>query len=185
MYCVQCALYKDAVWKSISTKFQSSLSPSVFRVIQYTSALTYDAVQVMTEAFRYLHKQRIDFTRRANNGDCLANPAVPWAQGVEIERALKQVKRRIRHEKKNPGTDTCCCGNSRSPWQHTQTPTNAQSTSQRMIKNTFFQTVVYFVLFFRYNTQSSELWCKARFASVLWRNLDFIFFFWCNIFWSL
>ena len=45
----------------------------------------------MTEAFRYLHKQRIDFTRRANNGDCLANPAVPWAQGVEIERALKQV----------------------------------------------------------------------------------------------
>lgn len=55
--------------------------------------MTYDAVQVMTEAFRYLHKQRIDFTRRANNGDCLANPAVPWAQGVEIERALKQVTR--------------------------------------------------------------------------------------------
>lgn len=60
---------------------------------QYTSALTYDAVQVMTEAFRYLHKQRIDFSRRANTGDCLANPAVPWAQGVEIERALKQVTR--------------------------------------------------------------------------------------------
>lgn len=59
--------------------------------VQYTSALTYDAVQVMTEAFRYLHKQRIDISRRANNGDCLANPAVPWAQGVEIERALKQV----------------------------------------------------------------------------------------------
>lgn len=58
---------------------------------QYTSALTYDAVQVMTEAFRYLHKQRIDITRRGNNGDCLANPAVPWAQGLEIERALKQV----------------------------------------------------------------------------------------------
>lgn len=49
----------------------------------------------MTEAFRYLHKQRIDFTRRANNGDCLANPAVPWAQGVEIERALKQVTTEI------------------------------------------------------------------------------------------
>uniref|UniRef100_A0A8C9Y8G1 Glutamate receptor n=1 Tax=Sander lucioperca TaxID=283035 RepID=A0A8C9Y8G1_SANLU len=47
---------------------------------------------VMTEAFRYLHKQQIEFTRRANNGDCLANPAVPWAQGVEIERALKQVR---------------------------------------------------------------------------------------------
>uniref|UniRef100_A0A8C2PQR4 Glutamate receptor n=1 Tax=Cyprinus carpio TaxID=7962 RepID=A0A8C2PQR4_CYPCA len=55
-------------------------------------SLTYDAVQVMTEAFRYLHKQRIDISRRANNGDCLANPAVPWAQGVEIERALKQVR---------------------------------------------------------------------------------------------
>uniref|UniRef100_A0A6Q2Z0D9 Glutamate receptor n=1 Tax=Esox lucius TaxID=8010 RepID=A0A6Q2Z0D9_ESOLU len=58
----------------------------------YTSALTYDAVQVMTEAFRYLHKQRIDIARKGNNGDCLANPAVPWAQGVEIERALKQVR---------------------------------------------------------------------------------------------
>lgn len=60
-------------------------------VSQYTSALTYDAVHVMTEAFRFLHKQRIDMSRRGNNGDCLANPAVPWAQGVEIERALKQV----------------------------------------------------------------------------------------------
>lgn len=68
---------------------------SLFVLVQYTSALTYDAVQVMTEAFRYLHKQRIDFTRRANNGDCLANPAVPWAQGVEIERALKQVTTEI------------------------------------------------------------------------------------------
>uniref|UniRef100_A0AAX7V1G0 Glutamate receptor n=1 Tax=Astatotilapia calliptera TaxID=8154 RepID=A0AAX7V1G0_ASTCA len=57
----------------------------------YTSALTYDAVHVMTEAFRFLHKQRIDISRRGNSGDCLANPAVPWAQGVEIERALKQV----------------------------------------------------------------------------------------------
>ncbi|XP_039606234.1 glutamate receptor 2b isoform X3 [Polypterus senegalus] len=59
--------------------------------IRYTSALTYDAVQVMTEAFRYLRKQRIDISRRGNAGDCLANPAVPWSQGVEIERALKQV----------------------------------------------------------------------------------------------
>ncbi|XP_008419289.1 glutamate receptor 2b isoform X2 [Poecilia reticulata] len=65
--------------------------PGADSKIRYTSALTYDAVQVMTEAFRYLHKQRVDFTRRANTGDCLANPAVPWAQGVEIERALKQV----------------------------------------------------------------------------------------------
>ncbi len=75
---------------SFPTLLTNSL-PSLSLCIQYTSALTYDAVQVMTEAFRYLHKQRIDISRRANNGDCLANPAVPWAQGVEIERALKQV----------------------------------------------------------------------------------------------
>lgn len=66
---------------------------AIIFVLQYTSALTYDAVHVMTEAFRFLHKQRIDISRRGNSGDCLANPAVPWAQGVEIERALKQVKR--------------------------------------------------------------------------------------------
>ena len=63
----------------------------VICLFQYTSALTYDAVHVMTEAFRFLYKQRIDMNRRGNTGDCLANPAVPWAQGVEIERALKQV----------------------------------------------------------------------------------------------
>ncbi|XP_055501772.1 glutamate receptor 2b isoform X5 [Leucoraja erinacea] len=60
--------------------------------IKYTSALTYDAVQVMTEAFRYLRKQRIDISRRGSTGDCLANPAVPWGQGIEIERALKLVR---------------------------------------------------------------------------------------------
>uniref|UniRef100_A0A2K6FAB8 Glutamate receptor n=1 Tax=Propithecus coquereli TaxID=379532 RepID=A0A2K6FAB8_PROCO len=60
--------------------------------LSYTSALTYDAVQVMTEAFRNLRKQRIEISRRGNAGDCLANPAVPWGQGVEIERALKQVQ---------------------------------------------------------------------------------------------
>ena len=63
---------------------------------QYTSALTYDAVQVMTEAFRNLRKQRIEISRRGNAGDCLANPAVPWGQGVEIERALKQVSHSTR-----------------------------------------------------------------------------------------
>ncbi|CAH2300629.1 glutamate receptor 2 isoform X3 [Pelobates cultripes] len=60
--------------------------------IKYTSALTFDAVQVMTEAFRSLRKQRIEISRRGNAGDCLANPAVPWGHGVEIERALKQVQ---------------------------------------------------------------------------------------------
>ncbi|XP_028998868.1 glutamate receptor 2-like isoform X1 [Betta splendens] len=66
--------------------------PGADTQIRYTSALTFDAVHVMTEAFRFLHKQRIDMSRRGNSGDCLANPAVPWAQGVEIERALKQVR---------------------------------------------------------------------------------------------
>uniref|UniRef100_A0A3Q3MGC6 Glutamate receptor n=1 Tax=Labrus bergylta TaxID=56723 RepID=A0A3Q3MGC6_9LABR len=78
----------DQRWEALEEKEY----PGADNKIRYTSALTYDAVQVMTEAFRYLHKQRIDFTRRANTGDCLANPAVPWAQGVEIERALKQVR---------------------------------------------------------------------------------------------
>uniref|UniRef100_A0A8C7Y4C5 Glutamate receptor, ionotropic, AMPA 2b n=1 Tax=Oryzias sinensis TaxID=183150 RepID=A0A8C7Y4C5_9TELE len=78
----------DQRWEALEEKEY----PGADSKIRYTSALTYDAVQVMTEAFRYLHKQRIDFTRRANTGDCLANPAVPWAQGVEIERALKQVR---------------------------------------------------------------------------------------------
>uniref|UniRef100_A0A3B1JWF0 Glutamate receptor, ionotropic, AMPA 2b n=1 Tax=Astyanax mexicanus TaxID=7994 RepID=A0A3B1JWF0_ASTMX len=78
----------DQRWEALEEKEY----PGADSKIRYTSALTYDAVQVMTEAFRYLNKQHIDISRRANNGDCLANPAVPWAQGVEIERALKQVR---------------------------------------------------------------------------------------------
>ncbi|KAK6493319.1 glutamate receptor 2 isoform X7 [Huso huso] len=77
----------DQRWEALEEKEY----PGADNRIRYTSALTYDAVQVMTEAFRYLRKQRIDISRRGNAGDCLANPAVPWAQGVEIERALKQV----------------------------------------------------------------------------------------------
>ncbi|KAL8207208.1 UNVERIFIED_CONTAM: Glutamate receptor 2 [Gekko kuhli] len=64
----------------------------ILKKIEYTSALTYDAVKVMTEAFRNLREQRIEISRRGNAGDCLANPAVPWSHGVEIERALKQVQ---------------------------------------------------------------------------------------------
>lgn len=58
---------------------------------QYTSALTHDAVFVIVEAFRYLRRQRVDVSRRGSAGDCLANPAVPWSQGIDIERALKMV----------------------------------------------------------------------------------------------
>uniref|UniRef100_A0A8C5CNT9 Glutamate receptor n=1 Tax=Gadus morhua TaxID=8049 RepID=A0A8C5CNT9_GADMO len=58
----------------------------------YTSALTHDAVLVLSEAFRYLRRQRVDVSRRGSAGDCLANPAVPWSQGIDIERALKMVQ---------------------------------------------------------------------------------------------
>uniref|UniRef100_A0A3B3ZQA7 Glutamate receptor n=1 Tax=Periophthalmus magnuspinnatus TaxID=409849 RepID=A0A3B3ZQA7_9GOBI len=78
----------DQRWEALEEKEY----PGADARIRYTSALTYDAVHVMTEAFRFLYKQRIDMNRRGNTGDCLANPAVPWAQGVEIERALKRVR---------------------------------------------------------------------------------------------
>ncbi|XP_008401897.1 glutamate receptor 4-like, partial [Poecilia reticulata] len=58
----------------------------------YTSALTYDGVMVMAEAFRTLRSRKVDLSRRGNAGDCLANPAAPWNQGKEMERTLKQVQ---------------------------------------------------------------------------------------------
>ncbi|KAK1786089.1 hypothetical protein P4O66_017823 [Electrophorus voltai] len=59
---------------------------------KYTSSLTYDSVLVMAEAFRNLRRQKIDISRRGNAGDCLANPAAPWNQGIDMERTLKQVR---------------------------------------------------------------------------------------------
>ena len=64
-------------------------------LFQYTSALTHDAILVIAEAFRYLRRQRVDVSRRGSAGDCLANPAVPWSQGIDIERALKMVWLRV------------------------------------------------------------------------------------------
>lgn len=61
-------------------------------VSQYTSALTYDGVMVMAEAFRNLRRQKVDLSRRGNAGDCLANPAAPWNQGIDMERTLKQAR---------------------------------------------------------------------------------------------
>ncbi|RXM97334.1 Glutamate receptor 1, partial [Acipenser ruthenus] len=58
----------------------------------YTGALTFDGVRVMSEAFQNLRKQRIDISRRGNAGDCLANPPAPWGQGIDIQRALQQVR---------------------------------------------------------------------------------------------
>lgn len=47
---------------------------------------------VMAEAFRNLRRQKVDISRRGNAGDCLANPAAPWNQGIDMERTLKQVR---------------------------------------------------------------------------------------------
>lgn len=47
----------------------------------------------MAETFRNLRRQKIDISRRGNAGDCLANPAAPWGQGIDMERTLKQVRR--------------------------------------------------------------------------------------------
>uniref|UniRef100_G3Q3I3 Glutamate receptor, ionotropic, AMPA 1a n=1 Tax=Gasterosteus aculeatus aculeatus TaxID=481459 RepID=G3Q3I3_GASAC len=59
---------------------------------KYTGALTYDGVKVMYTAFQNLRKQRIDISRRGNAGECLANPPAPWGQGIDIQRALQQVR---------------------------------------------------------------------------------------------
>ncbi|XP_037676826.1 glutamate receptor 3 [Choloepus didactylus] len=67
--------------------------------LKYTSALTHDAILVIAEAFRYLRRQRVDVSRRGSAGDCLANPAVPWSQGIDIERALKMRSKIAVYEK--------------------------------------------------------------------------------------
>ncbi|XP_039669588.1 glutamate receptor 1a isoform X2 [Perca fluviatilis] len=54
--------------------------------------LTYDGVKVMSTAFQNLRRQRIDISRRGNAGECLANPPAPWGQGIDIQRALQQVR---------------------------------------------------------------------------------------------
>uniref|UniRef100_A0A3Q3KMN4 Glutamate receptor n=1 Tax=Mastacembelus armatus TaxID=205130 RepID=A0A3Q3KMN4_9TELE len=60
--------------------------------LKYTGALTYDGVGVMATAFQNLRRQRIDISRRGNAGECLANPPAPWGQGIDIQRALQQVR---------------------------------------------------------------------------------------------
>uniref|UniRef100_UPI0037E8EFA0 glutamate receptor 1-like n=1 Tax=Semicossyphus pulcher TaxID=241346 RepID=UPI0037E8EFA0 len=62
------------------------------RRLRYTGALTYDGVSVMAMAFQNLRRQRIDISRRGNAGECLANPPAPWGQGIDIQRALQQVR---------------------------------------------------------------------------------------------
>uniref|UniRef100_A0A669BLF5 Glutamate receptor n=1 Tax=Oreochromis niloticus TaxID=8128 RepID=A0A669BLF5_ORENI len=60
--------------------------------LKFLSALTYDGVKVMSTAFQNLRRQRIDISRRGNAGECLANPPAPWGQGIDIQRALQQVR---------------------------------------------------------------------------------------------
>ncbi|XP_005870575.1 glutamate receptor 1 isoform X1 [Myotis yumanensis] len=88
--------YTDTIPAKIMQQWKNSDSRDHTRVDwkrpKYTSALTYDGVKVMAEAFQSLRRQRIDISRRGNAGDCLANPAVPWGQGIDIQRALQQVR---------------------------------------------------------------------------------------------
>nr|XP_010304616.1 PREDICTED: glutamate receptor 1 isoform X3 [Balearica regulorum gibbericeps] len=88
--------YTDAVPARIMQQWRNNDAREHPRVDwkrpKYTSALTYDGVRVMAEAFQNLRRQRIDISRRGNAGDCLANPAVPWGQGIDIQRALQQVR---------------------------------------------------------------------------------------------
>lgn len=82
---------RDVQYEALSlAKVRFNLNPT-YCFLQYTSSLTYDGVLVMAEAFRTLRRQKIDISRRGNAGDCLANPAAPWNQGIDMERALKQV----------------------------------------------------------------------------------------------
>ncbi|XP_029798843.1 glutamate receptor 1 isoform X1 [Suricata suricatta] len=88
--------YTDTIPAKIMQQWKTSDARDHTRVDwkrpKYTSALTYDGVKVMAEAFQSLRRQRIDISRRGNAGDCLANPAVPWGQGIDIQRALQQVR---------------------------------------------------------------------------------------------
>ncbi|XP_052498587.1 glutamate receptor 1 [Budorcas taxicolor] len=88
--------YTDTIPAKITQQWKTSDARDHTRVDwkrpKYTSALTYDGVKVMAEAFQSLRRQRIDISRRGNAGDCLANPAVPWGQGIDIQRALQQVR---------------------------------------------------------------------------------------------
>nr|XP_015817363.2 glutamate receptor 1 isoform X1 [Nothobranchius furzeri] len=72
--------------------FDSKDLKLIRKKLKYTGALTYDGVNVMAKAFQNLRQQRIDISRRGNAGECLANPPAPWGQGIDIQRALQQVR---------------------------------------------------------------------------------------------
>ncbi|CAB1325042.1 unnamed protein product, partial [Coregonus sp. 'balchen'] len=65
---------------------------NVSRTIQQWMEFENKDAKVMSTAFQNLRKQRIDISRRGNAGECLANPPAPWGQGIDIQRALQQVR---------------------------------------------------------------------------------------------
>ncbi|XP_031424576.1 glutamate receptor 1-like [Clupea harengus] len=73
-------------------QFETKDAKAPRKGLKYTGALTYDGVKVMATAFQNLRRQRIDISRRGNAGECLANPPAPWGQGIDIQRALQQVR---------------------------------------------------------------------------------------------
>lgn len=64
---------------------------------------------VMAEAFRNLRRQKVDISRRGNAGDCLANPAAPWNQGIDMERTLKQVRENRSVDRDTAESTRACC----------------------------------------------------------------------------
>ncbi|KAM9781058.1 glutamate receptor 1-like isoform X2 [Syngnathus typhle] len=72
--------------------FEPKEGKTTRRPLRYAGALTYDGVGVVAAAFQSLRRQRIDVARRGNAGECLGNPPAPWGQGIDIQRALQQVR---------------------------------------------------------------------------------------------
>ncbi|XP_061557751.1 glutamate receptor 1-like isoform X1 [Phycodurus eques] len=72
--------------------FDSKDGGAARRGLRYAGALTYDGVSAVAAAFQNLRRQRIDVSRRGNAGECLGNPPAPWGQGIDIQRALQQVR---------------------------------------------------------------------------------------------
>ncbi|XP_077596090.1 glutamate receptor 1-like [Stigmatopora nigra] len=84
--------WSDALASKAQRDWMNFDGKSARRSLRYAGALTYDSVSVMATAFRNLRRQRIDVSRRGNAGECLGNPPAPWGQGIDIHRALLQVR---------------------------------------------------------------------------------------------
>ncbi|KAF1384250.1 hypothetical protein PFLUV_G00116390 [Perca fluviatilis] len=76
------------------TGFQlvNNSEPAVSRVVQQWMEFDNKDSKVPKSGLKNLRRQRIDISRRGNAGECLANPPAPWGQGIDIQRALQQVR---------------------------------------------------------------------------------------------